>query len=92
MSTIDTNDRLGVVTIHGEDYRIVDIGLRMLTARELYLAQGFPKKYKISIPYNGKPLTKTAQVRMCGNSVNPQIAEAIAREQLLVRDAARRAA
>lgn len=82
LGTITTKDRIGLVTIRGEQYRIVDIGLRMLTARELYRAQGFPESYIIDLPYNGKPLTKTAQVRMCGNSVNPQVAEAILRAQL----------
>jgi DNA (cytosine-5)-methyltransferase 1 len=49
----------------------------MLAPRELYRAQGFPDSYKIDIEYNGKPLTKTAQVRMVGNSVCPQVAAAI---------------
>jgi len=34
--TITTKDRFGLVIIRGENYRIADIGLRMLTARELY--------------------------------------------------------
>ena len=33
-----------------------------------------------------KPLTKTAQVRMCGNSVSPPCAEALARANLGVTD------
>jgi hypothetical protein len=45
--------------------------MRMLAPRELYRAQGFPDSYKIDIEFNGKPLSKTAQVRMCGNSVCP---------------------
>ena len=35
--------------------------------------------YIIDPVVNGKPLTKTAQVRMCGNSVVPQVAEALVR-------------
>lgn len=77
MHTIMGKDKLGLVMIHGEAYQIVDIGLRMLTPRELYTAQGFPLSYKIVIEYKGKPLSKTAQVKMCGNSVSPLIAKAI---------------
>ncbi len=65
------------MTVHGEEYAIVDIGLRMLTPRELYRAQGFPESYRIDHGADGKPLTKTAQVRMCGNSVCPPLSCAI---------------
>ena len=75
--TITTRDRLGLVTVHGVEYRIVDIGLRMLTPRELYRAQGFPEDYQIDITHDGKRLSKAAQVRMCGNSVSPPIARAL---------------
>lgn len=37
--TITAKDRMGLVTVHGEDYKIVDIGLRMLTPRELFDAR-----------------------------------------------------
>lgn len=77
MHTVPTKDRFGLVTIHGTEYAIVDIGLRILTPRELYRAQGFPEDYLIDIQHNGKPLTKTAQVRMCGNSVCPPMSRAI---------------
>lgn len=55
--------------IAGEPYVIVDIGMRMLTPRGLFRAQGFPNSYIIALEFGGKPLTKTAQIRMCGNSV-----------------------
>lgn len=77
LHTITTRDRFGLVTVHGEEYAIADIGMRMLTPRELYRAQGFPDSYKIAIDYNGRPLSKTAQVRMCGNSVCPDVAAAL---------------
>jgi DNA (cytosine-5)-methyltransferase 1 len=77
MRTVTSKDRYGLVTIHGMEYIIADIAMRMLAPRELYRAQGFPDSYKIDIEYNGKPLTKTAQVRMVGNSVCPQVAAAI---------------
>lgn len=75
-------DRLGIVNIHGVDYVIVDIGMRMLTPRELYNAQGFSADYLIDFSVGGKPMTKTAQVRMCGNSVCPPLAEALVRANL----------
>ncbi len=77
LHTVTTKDRFGLVTIKGEDYAIVDIGLRMLTPRELYRAQGFPESYQIDTGGDGRPLTKTAQVRMCGNSVCPPMSRAI---------------
>jgi DNA (cytosine-5)-methyltransferase 1 len=59
------------------DYILVDIGMRMLAPRELYRAQGFPDSYIIDRTSFGAPITKTAQVRMCGNSVSPVLAKAI---------------
>lgn len=75
--TITTNDRLGLVTVKGIDYAIIDIGMRMLSPRELFRAQGFNDDYVIDPEFNGKPLTKTDQVHMCGNSVSPVIARAL---------------
>lgn len=73
MTTITTHDRLALVTVwlKGEPWVIVDITLRMLVPRELYNAQDFPQSYVIDRTAAGKPLTKTAQVRMAGNSVSP---------------------
>lgn len=73
MTTITTHDRLALVTVwlKGEPWVIVDITLRMLVPRELYNAQDFPPTYVIDRTAAGKPLTKTAQVRMAGNSVSP---------------------
>ncbi len=66
-----------VVTVNGELYTIVDIGMRMLQPHELFAAQGFPGDYVIRPRYNGKPLTKTAQTMLAGNSVCPPVAEAL---------------
>lgn len=78
--TVTSRDRFGLVTIKGQDYQIVDIGLRMLAPRELYRAQGFPESYIIGDdPNQGLSLTKSAQVRMCGNSVCPPVALALIR-------------
>lgn len=67
------------VDIEGEEYVIVDIGMRMLSPRELFNAQGFPPDYIIDRDAEGRPITKTAQVAKCGNSVCPPIAEALVR-------------
>ncbi len=83
LRTMSTRDRFGLVTVHGIEYVIADIGMRMLAPRELYRAQGFPESYKIDIPFNGKPMTKTAQVRMVGNSVCPPLARAIVLAQFM---------
>jgi DNA (cytosine-5)-methyltransferase 1 len=66
--TVTTKARFGLVTIHGEQYAIADIGMRMLQPHELFAAQGFPDHYDISPELNGKPLTKTAQIALAGNS------------------------
>lgn len=67
-------------------YVMVDIGMRMLTPRELFRAQGFPADYVIDKawhidPKTGtlteQPLTKAEQIKKCGNSVCPPVAEAI---------------
>ena len=78
LHTITTRDRFGLVEIKGIKYQVTDIGFRMLSPRELYLAQGFPKEYKINITLpTGRKLSKAAQVRMCGNSVVPLLAKAL---------------
>ena len=77
LHTVTTKDRFGLVMVKGERYASVDIGLRMLTPRELYRAQGFPDTYVIDRGADGRPLTKTAQVRMCGNSVCPPLSRAL---------------
>lgn len=94
LHTIPTRDRFGLVTVEvaGEPYAIADIGLRMLTPRELYRAQGFPEHYVIDRGADGAPLTKTAQVRMCGNSVCPPVARALVRANYTEAAAARRVA
>jgi DNA (cytosine-5)-methyltransferase 1 len=81
LGTLTAKHRFGLITVHGEEWYIADIGMRMLTAPELYRAQGFPRGYVISFDFNGKPLTKTAQVKMCGNSVSPPNACAVVHAQ-----------
>jgi len=82
LHTITAKDRIGLVVIHGQVYAITDIGLRMLTPRELFNAQGFPVDYIIDVGGTGRSLSKTVQVAMCGNSVPPVFSEAIVRANL----------
>jgi DNA (cytosine-5)-methyltransferase 1 len=77
LHTDTSKPRFGLVVIQGEPYEIVDIGMRMLTPRERFRAQGFPDSYVIDPEFNGKPLTAEAQGRMCGNSVCPPEARAL---------------
>jgi DNA (cytosine-5)-methyltransferase 1 len=79
LGTVTTKDRFGLVTVMGDKYYIADIGMRMLVPRELFNAQSFPPDYIIDPIVNGKPLSKTAQVRMAGNSVCRVQAEALVR-------------
>lgn len=73
------NGGSNIIEIKGEKYQIIDICMRMLTPRELYLAQGFPKDYVIEWEYNGKAYPKTQQVAKVGNSVPPPFATALVR-------------
>lgn len=70
LATITSKHRLGLVTIAGTEYQIVDIGLRMLQPRELLRAQfgRFADDYVLSG-------TKAEQVAGIGNSVCPELAE-----------------
>lgn len=76
MGTIVSKDRFGLVTVRGATHYIADIGLRMLTPRELFRAQGFPE----SIQLLG---SQVSQVRLCGNSVSPPLAAAIVRANMV---------
>ncbi|TCL40007.1 DNA (cytosine-5)-methyltransferase 1 [Anaerospora hongkongensis] len=82
MHTVTTKDKFGLVTIHGENYQIVDIGMRMLEPRELFNAQGFPEDYIIDRDCDGKKYSKADQVARCGNAVPPQFSEALIRANL----------
>ena len=79
LDTVTAKDRFGLVTVAGVDYQIVDIGLRMLTPRELYNAQGFPPDYEIETDCYGNAYPKKEQVARCGNAVPPAFATALVR-------------
>lgn len=69
----------------GATYVVIDIGMRMLTPRELFRAQGFPDDYVIEGVWQQdeagewawQGFAKDVQVSCCGNSVCPTIAAAI---------------
>lgn len=82
LDTVTTKDRFALVTIHGEEYIITDIKMRMLQPRELFNAQGFPKDYVIDHDAFGHPYTKTKQFARCGNAVTPPVPEALVRANL----------
>ncbi|WP_026395317.1 DNA cytosine methyltransferase [Acetobacterium malicum] len=73
--TVVSHDRFGLVTVHGTDYQIIDIGMRMLDPRELFTANGFPLDYIIDYDADGNKITKTEQVKRCGNAVPPIFAK-----------------
>jgi len=91
---LDTNDRFAVVTVvvAGVRYVIADILMRMLEPRELFRAQGVRDSYIIDPVFDGEPLDRTAQIRMCGNMVPPHPAEALIRANVPLRADAGRAA
>ncbi|MBD9571738.1 DNA cytosine methyltransferase [Ensifer sp. ENS08] len=72
------------VEIGGATFIIVDIGMRMLTPRELYNAQGFPPNYIIDGAWDyhtgasvWRDFSKSVQVSCVGNSVSPPVARAL---------------
>ncbi|RVM01646.1 DNA cytosine methyltransferase [Sinorhizobium meliloti] len=74
------------VEILGETFVIVDIGMRMLTPRELFNAQGFPSDYVVDGAWNyqadgagpvWREFSKSVQVSCVGNSVSPPVACAL---------------
>ncbi|WP_220137936.1 DNA cytosine methyltransferase [Myxococcus llanfairpwllgwyngyllgogerychwyrndrobwllllantysiliogogogochensis] len=89
MRTITTKHRLGLVTVAGVDHTIVDIGLRMLEPHELLRAQfgRYADGYDLSAA-----TSKAAKVRLIGNSVCPDVAEAVVRANVGAEVAGRRAA
>lgn len=82
LDTVTTKDRFALVTIHGEEYIITDIKMRMLQPRELFNAQGFPSDYIIDHDADGHPYPKSKQVARCGNAVTPQVPAALVRANL----------
>jgi DNA (cytosine-5)-methyltransferase 1 len=76
------DDDVLLLEIGGGLYYIADIGLRMLSPRELYNAMGFPPDYIIDRDYEGHEYKKSAQVARCGNAVCPPVGSALVRANL----------
>lgn len=75
-----TEDEILIIEINGVQHFIADIGMRMLKAKELKLAQGFPEDYVIDIePYIGKKYSEAKQIARLGNAVCPPVATALIR-------------
>ncbi|MBQ8372017.1 MAG: DNA cytosine methyltransferase [Clostridia bacterium] len=69
-----------IIEIAGTPYFIGDIGMRMLKAEELKLAQGFPVDYIIDIERHiGKKYSEAKQIARLGNAVCPPVATALIR-------------
>ena len=69
-----------IIEIAGTPYFIGDIGMRMLKAEELKLAQGFPVDYIIDIERHiGKKYSEAKQIARLGNAVCPPVAAALIR-------------
>lgn len=82
LDTVTAQDRFGLVTVDGVDYQIVDIGLRMLEPKELYGCQGVPNDYIIDHDYSGNIISRSEQVKKCGNMVPPAFARALVKANL----------
>lgn len=76
------DDEIILFAINGSWYFMADVGLRMLTPRELYRANGFPDDYIIDRDYTGQDYGKAKQVARCGNAVPPPFATALVRANL----------
>lgn len=77
LHTIVTKDRFALITVIADEYVILDIFLRMLTAEELKLAQGFPKDYIIDRDYRWNIYPVSERVKRIGNSVVPIMAKVL---------------
>ncbi|MDE6054737.1 MAG: DNA cytosine methyltransferase, partial [Lachnospiraceae bacterium] len=75
LHTIVTKDRFALITVLKNEYVILDIFLRMLTAEELKLGQGFPKDYIIDRDYLWHTYPTAERVKRIGNSVVPTMAQ-----------------
>lgn len=75
INTIMAKDRFALVTVLGSEYVILDIFLRMLTAEELKIGQGFPKDYIIDRDYLWHVYPAAERVKRIGNSVVPIMAQ-----------------
>jgi DNA (cytosine-5)-methyltransferase 1 len=75
LGTLDARRKFGLVVVGGEAFEIADIGLRMLSVRELFRAQTFPADYVIDRDIKDRPINTTQATLMCGNAVPPLMAK-----------------
>lgn len=68
------DDEVLLKLIQNEWYYVVDIGLRMLKAKEAYRAMGFAPDYVFDVDFDGKKMTTSEQMEKCGNAVCPDLA------------------
>ena len=74
------DDEIIILEINNIPYFLADIGMRMLKAEELKLAQGFPSDYVIDIEQHiGKKYSEAKQIARLGNAVCPPVATALVR-------------
>ena len=74
------DDEILIIEIDGVPHFISDIGMRMLKARELKLAQGCPPDYIIDVEsVTGKKYSEAKQIARLGNMVCPPVATALIR-------------
>ncbi|MFC0407954.1 DNA cytosine methyltransferase [Roseomonas elaeocarpi] len=80
LATVTTKARFGVVTVTlaGQPYAIVDIGMRMLTPEEAARAHELRLPGSITLDGRQRPLTKTEAMRLIGNSVPKRMARLLA--------------
>lgn len=74
MRTLATKDRLGLVTVEGTAYQIVDIGMRIPEPHELLATQ--VGRFAATYDLTAAP-TKKDKVRLIGNDVCPGPAAAL---------------
>jgi DNA (cytosine-5)-methyltransferase 1 len=67
-----------LIKVGGEDYMIVDIGMRMLDPREAARAHELTLPGQIELGGVRRPLTKTEAMRLIGNSVPKRMARLLA--------------
>ena len=82
LDTLTSRDRFGLVEVYGDKYQIYDIGLRMLEPREQYNCQGVPDDYIIDHDCDGKAISRSEQVKKCGNLVCTPIPAALVKANL----------
>lgn len=74
------DDEILILEMNGVQYFIANVGMRMLKAKELMLAQGFPEDYIIDIEsFIGKKYSEAKQIARLGNAVCPPVATALVR-------------